>query len=171
MAEQETEQRVNGNIKKIGEFIKEIDFAMMTTIDENGELQTRPMSTQKVEFDGDIYFFTYDYSNKAKQIKVNQRVNLAYSSPSNNDYVSVKGDAEIVKDKQKMEELWQPQLRAWFPQDLETPGIALIKVSAKTAEYWDSPSSTTAHAIGLVKSMITGHPQPVGDNVTVDLNE
>ena len=171
MAEPEAVNNRNGNLKKIGEFIKDIDFAMMTTVDEEGELQSRPMSTQKAEFDGDIYFFTYDDSNKAQHIKSNSRVNLAYAAPEKQDYLSIKGDAQILKDRQKMEELWQPQLKAWFPQELETPGIALIKVSAKTAEYWDSPSSTAAHVIGLVKSTLTGQPQPAGDDVTVTLNE
>ena len=171
MAEPEAANSRNGNMKKIGEFIKDLDFTMMTTVDEEGELQSRPMSTQKAEFDGDIYFFTYDDSHKAQHIKSNPRVNLAYAAPEKQDYLSIKGDAQILTDREKMEELWQPQLKAWFPQELETPGICLIKVNAKTAEYWDSPSSTTAHVIGLVKSTLTGQAQPVGDDVTVIINE
>ncbi len=62
-----------------------------------------------------------------------------------------------------MAELWQPQLKAWFPQGLETPGITLIKVEVSTAEYWDAPSSTISHAIGLIKSTLTGTAQPTGD--------
>ena len=172
MAEQkETADDRHGNIKKIGKFIHEIDFTMMTTIDEDGNLQSRPMSTQKEEFDGDVYFFTFEDTNKVKHIKKNPRVNLAYSAPDQQTYVSLKGNAKISKDRKKMEELWSPELNAWFPDGLETPGIALIIVGVETAEYWDSTSSMVAHAIGLVKSAITGKSADMGDNVTLDLNK
>lgn len=169
MAEQNTTESRDGNLKKIGEFIHEIDFTMMTTVDEEGNLQSRPMSTQKAEFDGDVYFFTYDDSNKAKHIKKEPRVNLAYSAPDRHTYVSLKGKAELSDDRQKMEELWSPELNAWFPDGLQTSGIVLIKVGVETAEYWDSHSSFVSHAIGLVKSAVTGKPANVGDNLTVNL--
>lgn len=171
MAEQYQVDDRHGNIKKIGEFIMDIDFTMMTTIDETGNLQSRPMSTQKTEFDGDVYFFTYEDTNKVRHIAANPRINLAYSAPDQQTYVSLKGAAQTSRDRQKMEELWSPELRAWFPDGLDTPGIILIKVAVETAEYWDSRSSVVAHAIGLVKSTITGKAQNVGDNVTLDLNK
>ena len=171
MTEQNQVDDRHGNIKKIGEFIMDIDFTMLTTIDETGNLQSRPMSTQKIEFDGDVYFFTYEDSNKVRHIKSNPRANLAYSAPDQQTYVSLKGTAETSRDRRKMEELWSPPLKAWFPDGLETPGITLIKVAVETAEYWDSHSSVVAHAIGLVKSTVTGKPENVGDNLTLDLNK
>ena len=169
MAADETQGNPSGNIKKIGEFIKGIDFAMLTTTDENGALQSRPMQTQQIDFDGDIYFFTYDNSKKAQHIARNSRVNLAYSAPSKSDYLSLSGTAEIMHDTEKMKELWHTQLKAWFPQELETPHIALLKVSAESAELWDAPSSPISHAIGLVKSAVTGKPAKVGDNETLQV--
>ena len=170
MAEQNTQSTRDGNVKKIRDLIKEIEFAMLTTTDENNQLQSRPMHTQKVEFDGDIYFFSYSDSNKAEHINRNPNVNLAYSSPNNQTYISLNGSAEISKDRQKMEELWQPQLKAWFPDELQTPNIALVKVHIRSAEYWDAPSSTVSHIVGLVQSTVTGKPANVGEDVTVQLD-
>ncbi len=116
MAEQTTLENKNEDIKKIGEFIREIDFTMMTTVDEDSDLQSRPMSTQKTDFDGTVYFFTYEDTDKIKHIKKNPRVNLAYSAPDDQIYLSLKGKGEESKDRQKMEELWSPELRAWFPE-------------------------------------------------------
>lgn len=168
-----TDQRETENegIKKIGELIREIDFTMMTTIDEEGELQSRPMSTQKAEFNGTIYFFTFDDTDKVRHIRKNPRVNLAYSAPDQQTYVSLKGRAEESKDRQKMEELWSPELKAWFPEGLETPGITLIKVRVESAEYWDSPSSTIAHVIGFAKALVTGESYDMGENKTVEVSE
>jgi general stress protein 26 len=164
-----TKQDTADDVKKIGELIKDIDFTMMTTIDERGEVHSRPMSTQKTEFDGDVYFFAFDNTEKAEHIRQNPNVNLAYAAPDRQTYVSLKGEAEIVKDRQKMEELWQPGLIAWFPQKLDTPHITLIKVKVKTAEYWNSSSGAVAYVIALVKAAVTGKSQDMGENKTVSL--
>lgn len=171
MTERATLEDRDANIKKIAEFIRDIDFTMMTTVDEEGGLESRPMSTQKTEFDGNVYFFAFDNTNKAQHIARNPNVNLAYVSPDQNTYVSLKGEAQISKDRQKMEELWSPELKAWFPQGLETPHITLIKVAVKTAEYWDSPSGTVAYVVSLVKAVATGQSQDMGENKTVDISE
>ncbi len=157
-------------IKKIEEFIHDIDFTMMTTIDEEGELQSRPMSTQKTEFDGNVYFFTFEDTDKIRHIRKNPRVNLAYSAPDDQIYLSLKGKGAESKDRAKMEELWSPELKAWFPEGLETPGITLIKVQVESAEYWDASSSMIAHAIGFAKAVITGESYEMAENKTVEIN-
>lgn len=169
MADAQGETSRDGNVKKVAGLIKGINIAMLTTQGEGGKLHSRPMQTQTMEFDGDIYFFTYDDSAKAKEIQASPQVGLSYSNPKSQDYVSITGRAEISHDKEKMRELWQPPLKAWFPQELETPGIALIKVEATEAEIWDAPSSTAAHILGFIKSQVTGKPQNVGDNEVLPL--
>lgn len=47
----------NEHIKKLGELITDIKFAMLTTVEQDGSLRSRPMATQQVEFDGDLWFF------------------------------------------------------------------------------------------------------------------
>ncbi len=158
------------DIQKIAELIKGIDFGMLTTIDEAGHLHSRPMSTNgEVEFNGDLWFFTSSTSHKVYEIERKPQVNVSFASPKDQNYVSLSGTAELVLDKEKMAELWQPQLKAWFPQELDTPDIALLKVNVETAEYWDAPSSFVAHAIGLVKATVTGQRAPQGENKTVAL--
>ncbi len=170
MAEHNDTETKEEKIKKIGEFIMDIDFTMMTTIDENSDLQSRPMSTQNNEFDGNVYFFTYSDSNKLKHIKANPRVNLAYSDPSKQTYISLRGNAGESRDRAKMEEMWSPEMNAWFPDGLDTEGITLIKVEVESAEYWDTPTSFVTHAIGLVKAKLTGKVPHIGDNKTVEFD-
>lgn len=152
---------------KVAAMMEGIDFAMLTTVDESGDLHSRPMSTQEAEFDGDVWFFLSADSDLAADVRRNPRVNVGYSQPNKMTYLSVAGHAALVTDKAKMTELWNPALQAWFPQGVETPGIALLRVAATTARYWDSPSSPVAHLIGLVKAKATGESQQVGDAVTV----
>ncbi len=156
------------SIKKLKGLIEDIDFAMLTT-HANGKLRSRPMSTQKFEFDGDLWFFTSDQTHKVEEIEKDSEVNVAYSQPDDNTYVSVSGTASIVKDRAKIEELWNPILKAWFPKGLDDPTLCLLKVSVEEAEYWDSPNSTLVQIAGFVKALVTGKSADGGDHGKVNL--
>jgi general stress protein 26 len=159
----------NENIKKLREMIKDIDFCMLTTIEEDGQtLRSRPMSTQKVEFDGDLWFFTKLKTAKVEEIQQDQDVNVSYAKPSN-QFVSVSGKATVVQDRNKMEELWQPALKAWFPDGLDDPNLALLRVNVTQAEYWDSPASKVVELIGMVKAVVTGKEFEPGENEKFNL--
>ena len=158
--------------KKLRELAKNINIAMLTTIDGDGTPHSRPMSTNgEVEFDGDIWFFTYGSSHKVHEIERKPMVNVSFSDPRTQTYVSFSGTAELVTDKDKIKELFKPVLRAWFPKGTDEPDIALIKVSATKAEYWDAPSGFIATTVGLVKSLATGEaPAKMGDHEKVALS-
>jgi len=156
------------SIEKIRQLTEGIDFCMLTTIDA-GQLRSRPMSTQQTEFDGDIWFFTSDDTHKLDEIAKDDRVCAAYAKPSDDTYVSISGRAEIVRDRAKMEELWSPILKAWFPQGLDDPHLCLLKVTAEQAEYWDSPSGKLVQLFGFVKALATGQEADWGENKKVDL--
>lgn len=151
------------SIYKLKELIEGIDFAMLTTISD-GRFHSRPMSTQQFEFDGSLWFFTGDQTHKVEEIQNDNRVNVAYSKPENHTYVSVSGTAELVKDKAKIEELWNPILKAWFPKGLDDPTLTLLKISVEQAEYWDSPSSALVQIAGFLKAIATGEKAEGGDH-------
>lgn len=159
------------SIEKLAELVKGIDFAMMTTFDESGHLHSRPMSTQQFDKETSCFwFFTKDDFPKAKEIDADPHVNLSYSDPAHNRYVSVSGHAEIIHDKNKMKELWNPLLRAWFPLGLEEPHICLIRIPVEKAEYWDSPSSKMIQLAGFIKAVLTGKPlEYAGENKKINI--
>ncbi len=156
-------------MRKLNQLIEGIEFAMLTTAEPDGALRSRPMATQQAEFAGELWFFTHDYTPKVDQIERDHHVNVSYSSPEKQTYVSVSGTARLVRDRQKIEELWNPILKAWFPKGLDDPALGLLKVTAEKAEYWDSRSSFVAHAIGFVKAVATGEPYHPGENEKIDL--
>ncbi|HVG28175.1 MAG TPA: pyridoxamine 5'-phosphate oxidase family protein [Pyrinomonadaceae bacterium] len=159
------------HIRKLAEMIREIDFAMLTTAEEDGSLRSRPMSTQRREFDGDLWFFTRASAPKVGEIEREHQVNVSYAAPQDQRYVSVSGRATVVRDRAKIEELWSPELKAWFPGGLDDPDIALLRVAVERAEYWDSPSSAVMHAVGLVKAVATGQTYEPGENEKLDLRK
>jgi len=156
--------------KKLVDEIKGIRIAMLTTVDEAGVLSSRPMATQEIEFDGDIWFFTQADSPKVEDTEQYHQVNVAYASPSDNRFVSVSGRATLVRDHKKLEELWNPLYKTWFPKGLEDPELALLKISVSQAEYWDGPSNKMVQLIGMARAYVTGNDAALGDNVKLDLS-
>jgi general stress protein 26 len=134
------------SVRILKEKLAEIPFASMTTVPQDGPPVGRPMATQQLEFDGDLWFFTDENSKKIADIRSNPNVHLSYSKLEKGLWLEISGHAEISKDKNKMKELWYDDLEVYFPGGLEYPGLALLKVEPKMAEYWDAPENRASEA-------------------------
>ena len=150
--------RDNEGAAKLYDMIKDVRIAMMTTVEPDGELHSRPMYNQEADENGDLWFFTHLAEPKVMEISKDNQVNLGYSDPSKQHYVSVSGRAEIVRDKATIKDKWSEGMKTWFPKGIDDPQIALIRVRPVKGEYWDSPSSTMLHLYGYVKATLTGQP-------------
>lgn len=146
--------------------IKGVDTAMLTTLTDEG-LISRPMKTQEVEFDGDLWFFTKKETNKYKEILHDKEVNVAYAGKS---YVSVKGRAEIIEDLEKKKELWSKAYEKIMKTSYDDPNIVLIKVNAEAAEYWETGNFTKKVAF-LYKRMTAQSSKSTDLNETVELDK
>jgi general stress protein 26 len=154
--------------RKVWEMIKDVEIATMVTMDEEGRFRGRPMRASQSEFDGVLWFFTQNPTPKTQEIRQDERVLLAYADPRAQNYVSIYGAVEVVRDPAMQKKLWSEPLRTWFPGGAEAPEVALLKVTCLGAEYWDSPSSTLVHAYGYIKAVTTGEPPHPGANDKVD---
>ncbi|WP_339818005.1 pyridoxamine 5'-phosphate oxidase family protein [uncultured Paracoccus sp.] len=132
--------------RTIGDLAKamgKIDFAMLTTRTEGGQLATRPMSNNSdVEWDGDSYYFTYDDTRTVSDIERDPHVALSFQGRAGilgapPVFVAVEGEAGIIRDKATFADHWTSDLERWFPDGIDTPGMALIKVAAVRVHYWD----------------------------------
>lgn len=149
------------DLEKLATMIKDIKFTMLSTVAPDGSIHSRPMATQSIDsknFDGTLWFFSKKDSFKNADIQSDQHVNLAYANPDKQQYVSVSGRATVTQDKTKMQELWNPIYKAWFPEGLNDPEISLIGVNVESAELWDSPPSKVVQMAGFVKAAVTGQP-------------
>jgi general stress protein 26 len=155
------------DMKTIAALVKSAKIALVTTVTADGHLHSRPLAAQEIEFDGDLWFFTQDPSSKVDEIRANNQVNAAFESGKG--YLSVAGSASVVHDRAKVDELWTPAVEAWFPEGKDDPTVALIKISAESAEYWASNEPGVVTAFKIAKAIVT-HTQPdIGENKSVDL--
>jgi general stress protein 26 len=134
-------------LSDIADKMKGIDVAILSTHTEGGEIAARPMSNNgDVKYDGDSYFFTSDDTLCVSDIRRNAKVGLGYSAEpglfSGGVYISVEGDAELIRDKIVFQQHWNSDLDKWFKQGVDTPGLVLIKVHAHRIKCWDGYEST-----------------------------
>ena len=142
-------------LKKYKSLVEEIGTCMfLSSTDAN---QTaRPMATTKVEDDGTTWFFTSKASLKVHEIKQDHTVHLLYAHPGKSSYIDVWGSANLVYDRNKIKELWNPIVKAWFPDGVDDPNLCLLRVDPSSAHYWDSESGKMVQFIKILASAVTG---------------
>jgi general stress protein 26 len=138
------------------EKIGEVDIAMFTTLSPEGNPHSRPMSTMNIDENGILWFFTSQFSKKANEIIGNNSVNLSYTNPESQVFVSISGKAEIIHDKKLKQELWTPVLKVWFPLGVKDPDLRLIRIFITEAEYWDAGSNKMVQLFEMAKALVNG---------------
>lgn len=154
-------------VKTMAKIIKDVKFAMLTTRTAGGELYSRPMTTQEREFDGDLWFIGSKDSEAVADMRERPQVNVSFSHPDKNNYVSVSGMAELVEDRAKLDDLWSDFYKAYF-DGKEDPNIQLIKIHAQGGEFWES-SGKLVSFFKMAQSAVTGAKPDMGKNDTVKL--
>jgi general stress protein 26 len=146
-------------IKTIAAKIKDVRFAMLTTVDDENVLTSRPMTAQQIDNEGNMWFFTSDEAAFTHDLEHHPEVNVSFSNPDHNLYLSLTGQAHLVHDRAKARELWSPSVRAWFPGGLDDPHLALIRVRIQSAEYWDASASKMKQLFHMARAAISGRAQ------------
>ena len=155
---------------KLYALIGKVKIAMLTTVESDGKLHTRPMRNHDADENGTLWFFVDKTSAAAQSIRANPRISLGFSDPANDNYAVVDGTGEIVHDKALIDAKWTDDLKAWFPDGKDDPSVALIKVKPEAGEFWDTASSTLAHVVGYVKATFgAGDGSDMVDNRKVAL--
>jgi general stress protein 26 len=144
-------------IEKLRELAESIDICMFCShLKTDDGASCRPMSTQKVCDQGNVWFFSSGDSDKNKEIEEDKNVQLFYSHPGKDSYMIVNGEAEIIFDRDKIDELWSPEIKAWFPEGKDDPNISIIKVVPTSAYYWDTEGGKMINFFKILASAATG---------------
>lgn len=111
---------------------------MLGYSDNDGCMRSIPVPTAQTECEGYIWFFMNIKSEKAKILEGQKCVNVSYSDNKEETFVSITGKAEIINDRNKISELWKPNMKEWIPLEANDPDLVLLKVNVEDAESWDN---------------------------------
>ena len=149
--------------EKLGELIKDTRIAMVTTVQPDGALHTRPLATLRYENDGQLWFYTAIDSAKVDEVSNDIRASVAFADIEQDAYVAASGVAEVVNDRQRIRDLWTTFAKPWFPEGPDDPNLALLRVRVERAEYWTSPGKA-AYLFNVAKAAVTGKRASMGEN-------
>ena len=158
------QQQHDPQLQAVADLVHDIQFAMVTATGADGVLRSRPMTVMQMDAEGCLWFFTSRAAAKTEDAAQQSAVNLALARPDQQDYLSLSGNAEVVRDPAKMKALWTPWIKPWFPDGLDDPQLTLLKVTLVEAEYWEAPGSAVKRLYALAKGMMTGNTNGLGEH-------
>ena len=150
--------------------IKDIRFAMFTTRHVDGQLYSRPMTTQnsRLDEDSNLWFFMSRRGDPVADLSAEPDVNVSYADPDMDSYVSVCGSASVIEDTAKKQQLWTKLAETWFPGGIGDPDLALVRVRIAQANYWNVKESKVVRLYRIAKAAITGKaPADLGEHAEI----
>jgi general stress protein 26 len=151
------------------EMIKDIRFGMLTHRHPDGSLHSHPLTTQNKELGekGLLYFFVSRATEVGQRLRIDGSVNIAYSDPHKDHYVSITGTARVSEDMEARQRLFNPMARAWFPGGPNDPDLELVEVQITSAEYWDVRESKPTQLFKMAAAAVSGERAIMGEHKEV----
>lgn len=145
-------------LTKFTKLAREINICMFIT-NNREQAHTRPMATIEAEENGTLWFFTDKRSLKVDEVQKEQEVHLTYAHPGKESYMDVWGNASLVTEKKQLEDKWSPIVKAWFPNGVEDPNLALLRIVPTHVYYWESESGKMVKFFNMAVAAVTGDPK------------
>jgi general stress protein 26 len=125
-------------LEKIRELCDKKSCFFCTDWGTGGPFQTRPMSVQKIDEQGHLWFLSASDSHKNEEISEDPAVQLLFQGSAHSDFAVLSGHATITTDKAIIKDLWEPILKTWFTEGVDDPRITVIDVAVEDGYYWDT---------------------------------
>lgn len=142
-----------GAIERIREVVKKTESCFFCTAVSagSGSGATRPMSVQKVDDAGTLWFLSASDSHKNAELAEHPAVRLFFQGSEHSGFLTLTGTATVTRDRKKIKELWEPILKTWFTEGEGDPRITAIGVAPSGGYYWDNKHG---NAVAGIKMMI-----------------
>jgi general stress protein 26 len=158
--------RDNSAVQKIKDLAEKIKTCMFCTY--NGDkLNSRPMTAQKIDENGNLWFLSDKNSEKNIEILANSKVELFFSEP-HDQFLSIHGNASISYDREIIKELFTPIVKVWMPLGEDDPNLSVIKVVPEEGYYWNNKNGKVVAAAKMTVAFITG--TTMDDGIEGNLN-
>ena len=123
--------------QEVSTLIKSFDVCMMTTIDSNGDINSRPMLQNKeAEFNGYLYYFSLMDTRKVRDLYDIPTISLTYQDKEGKQFLQVHGEAELTNDTKLMAKHWDAALDTWWPLREHTERMCMIVVKVSWIRHW-----------------------------------
>lgn len=130
-----------------------------------GDARHVPMAPQARRDENAIWFVTAEGTDLATAAAQGPAEASMIVAGDGELHARIEGIAQVVQNRAKLEDLWNPVISAWF-DGVDDPDIRLLRLEPKTAEVWASKGSL-GFMIQIAKAKITGDNPDAGEHFTV----
>lgn len=141
-------------VEKIKDLAENIKTCMFCTY-SGGKLNSRPMSAQKIDDEGNLWFLSDKTSEKNDEILANSKVELFFSEP-HDQFLTIHGNATISYDREIIKELFTPIVKVWMPEGEDDPNLSVIKVVPNEGYYWNNKHNKVVAIAKMTAAFVTG---------------
>lgn len=164
------------SLRSLAERIEGSRTCMMTMHDAQGQLSSQPMTVIEMDVNGCLWMLISQRGHTARMAPADNgtgmdTVNLSFSDESHSTFTSVTAHATLSHDPQRKQDLWSVMARPWFPQGVEDPDLAVLKLEPIKAEIWDGPDSTVLRMLAMAASVVAGKPVGLGEHENLVLGQ
>lgn len=116
----------------------------------------RPMSVQRTDDDGTIWFLSAADSHKNAELARDPSVTLSFQGSAHSDFLVLHGRATVSTDKSRIRELWEPILKTWFTGGVNDPRVTVIRFDPATGYYWTTKHGTVVAGVKMMVGAAVG---------------
>ena len=155
------------NLQDVRERVDGIRTVMLTTTDPTGRIASRPMTVQRFDADGTIWFIV-DRNADWVDTSITEAVNVAFVD-GEKAWLSVSGTARYKRDQAMLDELWDSITDAYYPEGgSESEDAWLIEITPDRVDWWTNPS-TLEFFYEVAKAQITDERPEEGAAGTIEV--
>ena len=147
-------------LEQVRERVEDVRVAMVTTVEGDGSLSSRPLTVQQITAEGGVDFLvTRDAGWRAD----GQRVDVALVDDGST-WVSVSGTALYLDDPVAVDELWDEVSKQFFESKADA---VVMRVDSDTWSYWAAPNKL-AQVFEMAKAFLTDDGPDLGTKGEID---
>ena len=156
---EETHKHLAGGdaARRIQDMAQDAGSCFFCTNAPDGETQgTRPMSIEKADEAGHLWFLSASDSHKNREIEADPQVRIFLQGAKHSGFLVLESTATIHRDKALIDELWNPVMKTWFTEGKDDPRITVIQVVPASGYYWDNKHGDLVAATKMVVGAAIG---------------
>jgi general stress protein 26 len=148
--------------KHLRDLMAGFSTAMLITRTVDDDLHARPMAVAGLDDSLDLWFVSGE-GVKVDEIVHDTRAHVVCQK-DHSAYLSLSGTAKVIRDRNKVEDLWKESFRVWFPDGKDDPNLILIHFHPEKAEFWDNTGfNKIAYLWKSAKAYVTGKQPEVSE--------
>jgi len=137
--------------------------AMVSTVDERGTLSSRPVTVQRLDDSGDLWFLVDRKADWVAPLD-GSGVNASLVDEGST-WLSFAGRGSLVSDAAVLEDLGDPMSDTYFGEGAEPVALRIV---SDAVEWWTAPGKVS-QTVELAKAKLTGETPDLGDSGTLQV--